>query len=134
MKKKFVFITALVLILVISAGCSGGKTTESAADEFTGKFSGESGSLEFLPEGKVEVDFSPDYTWMVGSASYNKKTLEYVFITKNNSRVSFDQAEFINFYNEKGGMIISNPCKVQKDSIVLYPAKTNETILNKETK
>lgn len=132
MKKVFTPVIAVVIIMVILAGCSGKETAKSTADEFVGKFSGEAGSLEFLSEGKVEVSFSDDYIWMIMAAGNNNKTHQYRFVTKKNETVSFDKAEYVNFSNEEGVLIISNPCTVQEDRIVLYPSSVNETILDRE--
>jgi len=112
MKKLSVFVLMLILTIVITAGCSEEKTTNNSTGEFLGKYSGEAGTLEFLPDGKVKVQFSPDYIWMIMAGNHNDKIYKYAFITKKNEAVSSDKAEYVTFYKEEGGMIISNPCKV----------------------
>jgi len=118
----------LILSLFLMVGC--GKEASSSGGDFIGKYSGEAGSLEFLPENKLKVEFNKDNVWMVSSSSNNNKILKYVFVTKKNKVVSYDKAEYINISNEDK-MIISNPCKIEKDKVILYPSSINERVFTR---
>lgn len=134
MKKILTLTMVLLLTMALIAGCgdSSGSPTQSQAKEFSGKFSGSAGSLEFLPGNEVKVDFTDAAVWMISSATYNHKTHKYQFITQKNEVVSSDKAENIN-YTESGKtkFFMQNYIKVEKDKVTLYPGKSNEVVFNK---
>ncbi|MDN5323697.1 MAG: hypothetical protein PWQ67_2151 [Clostridia bacterium] len=133
MKKIFNIIVVLLLIVIFVAGCgSGGSGTESKSEEFLGKYSGPAGSIEFLPDGQIKVDFSDDNMWMVNSSSNNHTTLKYQFINKERKTVLYDKAEHISFSEvDKNTFFIVHPCKVTMDKIILHPGSVNEVVFNK---
>ncbi len=130
MKRFLSIITIILLIMVFMVGC--GNEGGSSNKELLGKYAGDAGSLEFLPEGKIKIDFNKDYTWMAMSSSRNHKIHTYNFLTDERKIVSYDKGEHLSFQeNGKKSSFIYHPCKVEKDKIILHPDSVNETVFNK---
>lgn len=128
-------ILSVLLVLVLASGlitgCGSSGANGNNGEEFLGRFSGEAGSIEFLPGREIKFDFSNDYTWMISTSQNNNTTLKYGFVTKKNKTVAYNEAEYINLSNSGGKLIISNPCKVDKDRVVLYPSSINEAVFDR---
>lgn len=130
MKKIFNVVVVVFLIMVFAVGCGSGNGSQS--EEFLSKYSGSAGSIEFLPDGQVKVDFSDDGVWLVNASSNNHTTYTYHFLTKKRKIVSYDKAEYLSFQViGKKTSFIMHPCKVTKDKIILHPGSVNEAVFNK---
>jgi hypothetical protein len=129
MKKIFSVIILVLLLMVSTVGCGGGVED----DVLLGKYSGPAGSLEFLPDGHIKVDFNTDHSWLAsGSPGRNHTTHTYNFITKKRKIVTYDKGEYLSFQeNGKKTSFIMHPCQASKDKIILHPESINEAVFNK---
>lgn len=133
---KKILTVGLVLALAITllAGCGesdgGEKQAQKQAEELSGKYSGDGGSLSFYPEGEVLVSFSDDFVWVLNGKE-NNKTYGYAFV-KENEVTSYDKAEYLYLTDGKNSFAFIN-CIAEKDKITLYPGKSHETVLERVT-
>lgn len=136
--KKYMIPLILVLILSMS-GCGQEEVTPqeaveeaAAVDEFTGKYSGESGSLTFEPGGTLLIEFTGEFTQYLKEYP-NQASYAYAF--KNGQEVlPPEEASAIHIFEKEGDefSITYFGYDWYEDKIVIFPNSDFEAIFYKE--
>jgi len=62
---------------------------------------------------------------MAMSQANNNQTLSFRFVDGQGKTAAYDKAEYVNLGRD-GTLVISNPCKVTSNQIVLHPGRSYE--------
>ncbi len=134
-----ILIIPLILVLILSmSGCSQEvplqDTVEeaAAADEFTGKYSGEAGSLTFKPGGTLLIEFTGEFTQYLKEYPNNTS---YAYAFKDGQEVlPPEEASAIHIFEKEGDefSITYFGYDWYEDKIVIFPNSDFEEIFYKE--
>lgn len=140
MKRLIAIVIALALGMAVLTGCKNTPESENASsnkdinntEEFSGRFSGPAGFMEFATNGEVQINFSDEHVWDLYPPSFNMSHL-YQFVTGEKEIVPYYRAEKLVLLNIKDGKYFYTlPCRVEESRIVLYPGEGFETVFEKE--
>lgn len=142
MKRLIAIVIALALGMAVLTGCKNASESENASsnkdinntEEFSGRFSGPAGFMEFTAKREVQINFSDDHVWDLYPPSFNMSH-RYQFVTGEKEIVTYDRAEKLVLLNIKDGKYFYTlPCRVEESKIILYPGEDFEAVFDKEAK